>query len=893
MKLTGAILVLSALGFAVGWQQPIVPSQIYRDSFEGKDPLWVRGSADAVYRETIHRITDETAHLGQHSEQIQLQVENGTSITYFYETPRAVLADDSTASIRLKSGNPGMVLMGRVVLPHEQNPNNPQESLAIYIQSEPYKLVGRWERLQLGNPLKLLRDQQMRMQIDSKKTLDVSGAYIDRLVVNVYGGVGQYDVWIDDLEIGPVTEKTPFRTVSRPPTRDVTSVDSLPLDVKLKNQLLVGGRRFFFRAIRHTDTPLDVLREAGFNTVCLADSSPPALIEEAAALKFRVMADLPVFAGDGTQFVSADTIQDRIRRFTHPDSVLFWNLETEGLSAEQQPAVTQMVTSIKNFDSRPVGTDVSDGFKAYSSSSIELVGTHRWPLMTSLEMPQYRELLNQRRNLSQPQTFLWTWIQDHLPDWYTAMVYDQPAATPFTEPIGPQPEQIRLLSYLAVAAGCKGLGVWSDRFLAESHKGHDRMLELALVNQELQLLEPILSSAQSPPEWIDTSNPNVRAAVIHGDRAVLVLPIWVGPGAQYCTGQGGVINLAITVPVPDSCEAWEVSPVDVHSLRVERVLGGKRAYIPEFALTSAIVFTADNGPNGLLVYLQNRIAKTRELSAWWAMTLVQKETEKVQIVESELKQLGHVVTHEDQLMSESKDLFDKSKLHYADKEFREAYLEARRAVRPLRVVMRAQWDEAVKGLSTPAASPYALCYYTLPRHWKLMEQLKTTVPGRNKLDNGDFELAPNLPQPGWLLQSPTPLDEVDLYAQRVSEGPHEGSQCLKLEIKPKNPLQTFGALERTFLAIHSPEVAVEPGSWVQVSGWMRTKPISASVDGAMLYDSAGDSPLGVRLTNTPKWQQFTLYRKVPSSGRIRVSLALTGIGTAYFDDIRIEPCLPK
>jgi hypothetical protein len=31
---------------------------------------------------------------------------------------------------------------------------------------------------------------------------------------------------------------------------------------------------------------------------------------------------------------------------------------------------------------------------------------------------------------------------------------------------------------------------------------------------------------------------------------------------------------------------------------------------------------------------------------------------------------------------------------------------------------------------------------------------------------------------------------------------------------------------------------------------------------------------------------------VPSSGTINVTLALTGLGTVYFDDIRIEPLVP-
>ena len=104
--------------------------------------------------------------------------------------------------------------------------------------------------------------------------------------------------------------------------------------------------------------------------------------------------------------------------------------------------------------------------------------------MTSLELGQYRDWLTQRRNLAQSGGFSWTWVQTHLPDWYTSLIYDRPGAGhPFTEPIGPQPEQIRLLTYIAVGSGCRGLGFWSDRFLADSHTGQDRLLTLAPLKQ--------------------------------------------------------------------------------------------------------------------------------------------------------------------------------------------------------------------------------------------------------------------------------------------------------------------------------------------------------------------------------------------------------------------------
>ena len=92
------------------------------------------------------------------------------------------------------------------------------------------------------------------------------------------------------------------------------------------------------------------------------------------------------------------------------------------------------------------------------------------------------------------------------------------------------------------------------------------------------------------------------------------------------------------------------------------------------------------------------------------------------------------------------------------------------------------------------------------------------------------------------------------------------------------------------MAINSPSVRLPPGTLVRISTWMSLPgTITTSVDGALFYDSAGGEPLAVRQTDSISWRKYTLYRRVPSSGTIHVTLALTGIGTAYFDDVRIEP----
>jgi hypothetical protein len=100
------------------------------------------------------------------------------------------------------------------------------------------------------------------------------------------------------------------------------------------------------------------------------------------------------------------------------------------------------------------------------------------------------------------------------------------------------------------------------------------------------------------------------------------------------------------------------------------------------------------------------------------------------------------------------------------------------------------------------------------------------------------------------------------------------------------------ALERVFLCVNSPPVKLPPGSWVRISGWMKVAgPVRASADGAMFFDTVGGEAYAVRIPVNQTWKQFHMYRKVPENGEVRVRMALTGFGTVYFDDVKIEPYL--
>jgi hypothetical protein len=292
MKIMGrmaffGVPLLGLLGF---WQAEA--QQIHRNTFESAKPAWVKGGGDAPYDEISHTITDQVWHDGQHSEYLNLQVKPGGNFLYYqYAIGKAPVGEETNASLWIKANRPGMQIIARVVLPNERDPNNLDNRLTTFIRGDSYRNAGRWQRLEIGRAAQLTQQQQQLMQAQLKRPVNFADAYIDALLLNVYGGPGPTEVWIDDLEVGPLAAEVvkempplaPGNPASRPTTPTRPGTNNMIVDFD-GNQLSVAGKRIFFHGIRVTDTPLRAHRDAGFNTVFLDYNASPALIKDAAAL---------------------------------------------------------------------------------------------------------------------------------------------------------------------------------------------------------------------------------------------------------------------------------------------------------------------------------------------------------------------------------------------------------------------------------------------------------------------------------------------------------------------------------------------------------------------------------------------------------------------------------
>ncbi len=904
MRCLTAIALIGVLS-AVCVVTRVAGQEYFQHGFEGRDTLWLKGRTDANPKETAHRIVTDTAYTGQRSEYIQFTAEVGNYIHYTYEPGRAAVVDELNVSVFVKANRPGAQLLCRIVLPEERDPQNLGQPMTVTVKGDAFDRTGRWQQLVLRQPVKRLKEQQQLLQAELKRAINIDKAYVDLIILNLYSGPGQTDVWTDDLEIGPLEPKAGNTTPKAVVNGEKTSLPLLAARTILKssNQLYFDDHKFFMRAVRHTGTPLKTLRDAGFNTVFLDETTPQGVIDDAVRLGFLIIPSIrpPTMVTrdsgplQATLTSSTQAFGQKVGQFVSNENILAWELGSN-LTAEQFAAVARTAELYgQTKPKRPVCCDVWDGFERYSRGLDQvMLGMHRWPLMTGLELLKYRDWLTEHRRMAVPDTYCWTWIQTHLPDWYINLVYGKPSGDAFDEPIGPQIEQIRLLTYTAVGCGLRGVGFWSDRFLADNYAGKERLLGLSLLNQELEMLEPLLVTA-TDPFWVETSNPNVKAAVLRTEKAILVLPIWMGPGAQFVPGQSAAAEVNFIIPqVPAGSHVWEVSPGEVRSLSGswERVLGGVRISVREFSLTAAIVLTTDLSANGPIVRFQEMHRRLVPLAAQWAHDLAKEEFAKVEKIEAELELLDQKPADAHELLEKARGYLEACDRLKADGNASERYAEAQRALRPLRILMRSQWERAVRQMDSAVSSPYALSFYTLPRHWKFWQRLKETKPSPNVLTDGDFELAPERVPQGWLVEEVPSLDDVEATARRVNYEHHDGKQCLMLKLTQKNKLPQPPLLERTFIAVHSPTVKLPPGTLVRITAWIKVnEPQRATTDGALIFDNIGGEAMAVRITAPTPWRRYTVYREVPASGEVRLTVGLSGLGAAFFDDFKIEPLI--
>ncbi|MFM7131354.1 MAG: hypothetical protein ACKO0V_18550, partial [bacterium] len=179
---------------------------VLHDGFEGDKPVWLREEVDAPVDWLAHDRSEEAAREGTRSERFVFRAGPGSGIYASYGVPKIKVTDDLAINLHVKSDHPGMTLLARIIFPADKDPDTGKPSFVV-VSGTAYQTTGTWQRLSLADVPAEMERQARLLRIRTQRKVSTEGAYLERVILNLYGGPGDTTVFIDDLRIAPVEPK--------------------------------------------------------------------------------------------------------------------------------------------------------------------------------------------------------------------------------------------------------------------------------------------------------------------------------------------------------------------------------------------------------------------------------------------------------------------------------------------------------------------------------------------------------------------------------------------------------------------------------------------------------------------------------------------------------------
>ncbi len=863
---------------------PAVAQGVLRDDFESPETIMKAAGGDARHQVTAHSRVETCPHSGRRSEHLSINSGGGTAIYYSYPVRPARVINELAASLWVRSDRPGLQVAVRVVLPRSPHPETGQP-LTTLLRGSSYQRAGSWQMLRVDNLPRALEWQVRVLRSQFGPQVDGREAYIDLVLVNVFGGAGATNIWFDDLEItGAIEPEAVAAGTARQPTLAASAgavernylpatsetLSSMP-EIEYRSRLMVGGQPFFPRVIEHRGEALERLQSLGFNCVRLRQPPPAELLADAARLQLWLISPPPTVE----QLRSGSIGREY-------DPVLAWDLGSR-LTAREFDVAHAWADAVTRADSRsrPIVCGPTSDLQNYTRPPFKVYLDEREVLGTTFNVDQYTRWLAERSQLARAGAPLWATI----PTQASPALAEQMrlvAGVP-VQPPNWQLAQMRAIVHAALASRSRGLCFTSySRLDAGDMATRARAAALELLNVELGLIERWPAAGNFAP-LANTSNPNTTGAVLETDHSRLLLPIFQPPRGQFVTGTQAGAMIAFTVPgVPEGDDAYELSPTGLRILRSTRVAGGMAVVLDGDARDSLVVFTHDP----LIVRtLRATIAKVERRAVHLARELASLEHAQVNDVLARISPAASGKIPQETKATVENDLRQAETLAATD--LARSYAAARHAMEVIRQVQRVSWDHATSNVGD-LSDPLMVSFGTLPARELFAQQLAAAQRSPNRLAEGGCENLPAMLAAGWKhYQHPQTGIRTSVDLSPMSA--HTGAAGLLLQAAPAVAGKVPGAVETPPVWITSAPVDVEAGDLVQIDAWVRIDtPIAASTDGLVIFDSQSGEPLAMRISQTKGWRQLTLYRAATQQGPLTLTFALAGLGQAAIDDVTIQ-----
>ena len=854
------LLSLVAVAHADVWQ-----------GFEEAETSWQLAEADGQVQTLVHERTWREAHGGNGSEHFRLALGAGNKVLLSTPVPPARAIQELRLALWVKADRVGPQLFARVVLPRSREPRT-DRPLTMLIAGSSIARAGEWQMLSIADVPALVERQARVLRSQLGPAVDTREAYVDMMIVNAYSEPGMVQLWLDDLE---VTGHVAFENVVagdatggqvRQAAFDANAgLPSIRLDGSI---ILLDGKPQQLRMIEHNGESLEWLRSVGFNGVLLKEPATPELLTDAQRLGIQLIAPPP-------------REEDRLSISAAHAPVIAWMIgERLGYGElETTRSVSKRLRVADNAAGRPLIASAIGPLSAYSRTA-SLLFVEPPPLGGSFEMADYAAWFAERPRLARAGTPM------------IALLSSEPTAAATAQFDALQPsallphtldyEQLRLLTFTAVASGVRGVCFRSQtRLDGQGAAAQQRADMLKLLNSELRLVEPWMAAGSHTSE-VDNDDPQVRISALQTERARLLIVRRYLPNQQWVLPPTEKDRVSLIMPgTPSSTHAYRLSTLGMEPLLHKRVTGGTHIAIESAGVCSMIVLTQDP-------LVLNRVA--RDLAALESQQSKLHYDIVARKVETTEQAVGGIPdnafpTGSRALAQATVNLQQALRLIAAnDRRGAEKYIVE--ADRQASVVQYGQWQFATQAFASAVESPLCTNFAMLPAHYEVADRLKVATWSENVLAGGDMERLEALMQAGWRhMRDPNVALEslVELAPQA-----HSGQSSLHLAAFAGKQQEVPTIVETPPVWVTTPAIAVGQNKMLRIRGYVRTSAaISGSHDGVMIFDSIGGQSLATRVKSSEPWRQFTHYRVVPADANLTVTIALTGIGHAWIDDLDI------
>ena len=881
--------VTLALAVSLGLWVSVAPVNAqFHEDFEKLGSTWQRSETDCVIQKSkwnSQRVNEQSEN--NRFEQIKFTAGHGTHIFVTHDVTPALVISELKPSVRVRSESRGAKIYVRIVLPETPAPDG-SGPMTTLVSGDAYKLNGKWQRLTFGgggknsNLAASLREKVWLLRREYGQHVSDTGAYVDKVVLNVYSGAGETSIDIDDLKVDGIVAAKPVLAKQVDPIRDdkvrgaaafePQSDKKRSLVVRDGTVLLVKKQPFFANIIQHNGEPFNYLQALGFNVIELKRTATYEQLESASKLDLWLVCPPPSNVG-----LSKIPF--------HFDRVMAWKLG-DNLTGRDLPVLEQRIQEIRESDQRVgrpiIGHAASEWSALTNLTDILVAGLQ--PLGTSSLASQYSDWIQVRSDKTGNRRPIWADVQTELSP---ELMRQIKLLVPQTPPTPIEPQQIKFLAYEAITGGARGI-----RFTSSSRlDGVDpvtrlRALTLEWINAELAQLEPWIAGGAMMGKLSLPADSDVEVTAINTSRSRLLLIQRPTHHEQYLAGDQPLTQVKFSdLDSAFSDKAYLISQSGLESLANVRGTNGTRLVIDNCPYAAAVVLTQDPLVVNFLTASYERVAQQSILRMQFELTKQWLAIE--QLVDAQMQRIGRQTpAAAAELERASVALVNATQmLNQQNKLAAELYLN--QANQHLAQTRREVISEPLASFQSKSSAALTSHCSLIPLHWALADSLASGNWNPNGLPGGDFENLQHMLSNGWQNRR-VDSQLVSTKVELIESAAVDGKFGLKMSVASRDG-RAINLIESPPLTIETPGVKVKSGEFVRIHGWVNVpNAFVGSQDGLRITDTLGGPEMAERVPITNGWQEFTMYRAAQKTGQLSVSFELTGVGVANVDEVTIR-----